>query len=266
MKKFLSILLAAAMFILPAYAVFADEAVEEVPQPEAGKKFDTDWALFGMTVSIVYEEEGYRVDIRGYEPADGSGAVWEYACWYNEEKDVLESVVSMKYTFSLNMETGEEVIGDFEYDDFDEENQVTVFAVNENGKLTWKDGRGQDGADLEFTNIGRFDGTWVDQDQKVWVEITWSDDENDYGYEVLVHTEGDGSIPDVPMKGLSIVETGKLECLDSEAFAEWFDNGPENMEDPAECLHFMENGNLFLESMELELVNYDLLPDESDNG
>ena len=261
MKKILSVILAAALLVLLACAAFADE----VPQPEAGKKFDTDWALFGMTVSIVYEEEGYRVDIRSYDPAEGKGAVWEYACYYSEEKDALESIVSMKYTFSVDAATGEETIGDFEYDDFDSEDQVTVFAINENGRLTWKDGRGDDGADLEFTDIGRFDGTWVNADQTLWVEITWSDDENDYGYDVLVHTEGENS-SDAPMKGLYNAETGKLECLDPESYADWFDNGPEAMEDPAECLYFAEDGSLVLESAETALVNYDLLPDESDNG
>ena len=98
------------------------------------------------------------------------------------------------------------------------------------------------------------------------MEITWSDDENDYGYDVLIHTEGDESIPDVTLKGLYNTETEKLECLDPEAYADWFDNGPETMESPAECLFFTESGNLFLESTELALVNYDLLPDESDNG
>ena len=262
MKKILCIVLAAALFTLLACAACADE----VPQPEAGKKFDTDWALFGVTASIVYEEEGYRVDIRSYDPGEGKGTVWEYACYYNAEKDALESFVSMKYTFSLNSETEEEAVADFEYDDFDNENQVTVFAINESGKLTWKDGRGDDGADLEFSNIGRFDGTWVNQEQNVWVEITWSDDENDYGYDVLIHTEGDDSIPDVFLKGLYNTETEKLECLDPEAYADWFDNGPETMENPAECLSFTEGGNLFLESTELELVNFDFLPDESDNG
>ena len=83
---------------------------------------------------------------------------------------------------------------------------------------------------------------------------------------MLIHTEGDESIPDVVLKGLYNTETAKLECLDPEAYAEWFDNGPETMEDPAESLYFTEDGKLFLESAGLGLVNYDFLPDESDNG
>ena len=105
MKKILCMILAAALFVLPVCAACADE----VPQPEAGKKFDTDWALFGMTVSIVYEEEGYRVDIRSFDPGEGKGTVWEYACRYSEEKDVLESVVSTKFAFSVNAEGVEEL-------------------------------------------------------------------------------------------------------------------------------------------------------------
>ena len=159
MKKILGIILAAMMLVLPACAAFADE----IPEPEGGKKFDTDWAIFGMTVSIVYEEEGYRVDIREYDPAEQKGTVWEYACLYNEEKDVLESMASLKYGFTDK--EGAESVDEFEYDDLDAENQVTVFAIDENGMLTWQDGRGQDGADLAFSDIGRFDGTWVNQGQ-----------------------------------------------------------------------------------------------------
>ena len=171
MKKILGMILAVMMLVLPACAAFADE----IPEPEGGKKFDSDWAIFGMTVSIVYEEEGYRVDIREYDPAEQKGTVWEYACCYNEEKDVLESIASLKYGFTDK--EGAESVEEFEYDDFDEENQVTVFAIDENGMLTWQDGRGQDGTDLVFSDIGRFDGTWVNQEKNLWVEISWNDSE-----------------------------------------------------------------------------------------
>ncbi len=113
MKKILGIILAVMMLVLPACAAFADE----IPEPEGGKKFDSDWAIFGMTVSIVYEEEGYRVDIREYDPAEQKGTVWEYACLYNGEKDVLESIASMKYGFTDK--EGAESVDEFEYDDID---------------------------------------------------------------------------------------------------------------------------------------------------
>ena len=49
-------------------------------------------------------------------------------------------------------------------------------------------------------------------------------------------------------------------------YAARFDGDTEAAADLAETLSFTENGSLFLESESLELVNYDLLPDESDNG
>ena len=217
MKKILGIILAAMMLVLPACAAFADE----IPEPEGGKKFDTDWAIFGMTVSIVYEEEGYRVDIREYDPAEQKGTVWEYACKYNEEKDVLESVASLKYGFSDK--EGAESVDEFEYDDLDAENQVTVFAIDENGMLTWQDGRGQDGMDLVFSDIGRFDGTWVNQEKNLWVEISWNDSEEGYGYDVLIHSEAENAAPDIVLKGLYNAESQKLECLDPETYAARFD-------------------------------------------
>ena len=59
MKKLISAFLALLMLGAFACAAFADE----VPQPEAGMKFENDWAIPGGLVQIDYEEEGYRVTL-----------------------------------------------------------------------------------------------------------------------------------------------------------------------------------------------------------
>ena len=98
MKKTLYVLLTAALIAsLAVCAALADE----VPQPEGGKKFEGRWALRGALMDIVYEEEGYRVHLEMYNPDDLTGQVWEYSCHYNGEKDVLESVSSSKYPYSV---------------------------------------------------------------------------------------------------------------------------------------------------------------------
>ena len=157
MKKLVSIILALALALS---MVCAAAYAEETPQKEGGKKFDTNWAIFGMTVQIIYEEEGYRAHIQSFDPEELKGNEWEYNCLYNEEKDVLESVSSLKRAYVQNPDTGDYTYEEAEYDGADDENTATVFSVSENGTLFWDDGRGQDGADLEFGEIGRFEGVW----------------------------------------------------------------------------------------------------------
>ena len=98
------------------------------------------------------------------------------------------------------------------------------------------------------------------------MEISWNDSEDDYGYDVLIHSEAENAAPDIVLKGLYNAETKKLECLDPETYAARFDGDTESAADLTETFSFTESGSLFLEGESLELVNYDLLPDESDNG
>ena len=208
MKKIVSIILALAMCLTMCAFAFADE----IPQPEGGKKFETNWAIFDMTVKIDYEEDGYRVYIRSTDPEELNGSEWEYSCVYNEEKDALLSISSSKNDYATETISGDIVRGEYEYQGMDEEGQTTVFAINENGCLTWKDGHGQDGADLEFTDIGAFEGYWRSEDGKVTAEINWSDSEigDEYGYNVYLHDERDGSNVDYSAHGLYDAKTGKL--------------------------------------------------------
>ena len=206
MRKLFSIVLALVMML----CVFAQ--ADEVPQPEGGKKFDTNWAIFGITVRIDYEEEGYRVYIRSSDPDETEGTEWEYSCAYNEERDVLISISSSKNPWTKDPETGDLVRGEYEYQEFDMEDQETVFAIDEEGYLTWADGRGEAGADLVFSDIGNFEGYWKSEDGKTSAAILWSDSELDdaYGYSVLLHDEGDESYADYVLHGLYDAQTGKL--------------------------------------------------------
>ena len=69
MKKVISILL--AIMMLGAFACAA--SADEVPQPEAGKKFESNWAIPGGLAEIDYEEEGYRVMLE-ITKDDGTGS------------------------------------------------------------------------------------------------------------------------------------------------------------------------------------------------
>ena len=174
MKKLIGILMAVMMLAAFACAASADE----VPQPEAGKKFESDWAIPGGFAQIVYEEEGYRITLEKDE-ADGTGSLWQYNCYYHEDTDSLLSVFSSRTAYTIRQETGDKVYEDAVYEGLDEENQSTEFAIDADGFLTWKDGHDDAGAGLKFTNIGRFDGVWKNEAEEVNVEFLWNGDSED---------------------------------------------------------------------------------------
>ena len=153
MKKAISIVLTAVMALtLFCMAVSADA----VPQPEGGKKFESIWAKACGLIEIWYEEEGYRVMVDLFNQSDSTGTQWEYSCYYNEQKDILESVSARKFGYTLVPETMDVIPGECEYEEFGETDKTTVFSLTENGALKWEDGYENAGADLEFRDIGRF--------------------------------------------------------------------------------------------------------------
>ena len=268
MKKMLCILTA----LLMAGLMCVSAAAESFPQPEGGKKFETNWAIYNMTVNIFYEEEGYRVYIQSSDPVDHKGTEWEYACFYNEEKDALLSFTSSKNSYTLDPATGDIERGDYEYQDIDDENQITVFAINGEGKLTWQDGRGQDGADLEFTDIGAFEGCWRSEDGKTFAAIIWSDSElgDEYGYDVYLYDEGETSYAEYSAHGLYDPQTGKLTAAGSVTISRLNADGGYDTEtiaaDPAEPLELvfsdLGNGKILLEKDNgIELI-YDFLSED----
>ena len=118
MKKLIGILLTIMMLAAMACVASADE----VPQPEGGKKFENDWVIPGGKAEIFYEEEGYRVML-DITRDDGTGAIWEYSCYYHEDTDSLVSVSSSRSDYTINPDNGDKVIGEYAYEGMDEENQ-----------------------------------------------------------------------------------------------------------------------------------------------
>ena len=243
MKKIVSMMLILAMAMMLAVSAGADE----FPQPEGGKKFETNWSIFGTTVEINYEEEGYRVYVKSTDPYTHSGTEWEYSCYYNEEKDALLSVSSSKNSFATDPATGEEVRGEYMYQGLDEPDQVTMFLIDGTGSLTWEDGRGQDGADLVFTDIGAFKGFWRSEDGETFADISWNDSEigDEYGYNVFLH---EGNM-EHSLHGLYNPETRKLTVY--------------GLEDNAvRVFSALDNGRILLETGGIEL-EFDLLGGDS---
>lgn len=207
MKKLISILMAVMMLGLFACAASA----EEVSQPEAGKKFESDWAVAGGLAQIVYEEEGYRVTLDLEK--DGTGALWQYSCYYHEDTDSLVSVSSSRTNYTIDPDTGNKVFGEDVYEGIDEENRYTEFTIDSDGCLIWKDGHDDAGAGLRFADIGRFDGVWKNEAEETEAEFMWnglSEDELFYTvYIIRGKTDGE-RYASYLMNGTYDPATGKL--------------------------------------------------------
>ena len=260
MKKLMSAILVLAMMLTVLCAACADE----IPQTESGKRFEGDWAIPGAKASIDYEEEGYRVYLEWYDREQLTGSVWQYSCFYNEEKDVLESFTSSRYNYTLDPETFNTIPGDDVYNDFDLEGQVTVFAINEEGKLIWTDARENEGADLEFQPIGRFDGMWQNDAEEVYAEINWEgmSDEETFFYTVFIRRGTDEKAVEFNMQGLYNWDTGKLEAAGTAtSFVSNGQGGYEPVEDPETYEAFFsmqDNGKLLFEAangIELDYID-----------
>lgn len=262
MKKLTSVVLALILAMSLACISLADE----VPQPEGGRKFETDWAITGTLVSINYEEQGYRVSIVSEIPAEGKGVEWFYNCFYHPEDDTLVSVSSSKqtYTFTpvvpfengefdpeqMTDEDDEKTYAPTEYEDFDDEDKVSVFSIDEKGRLIWKDGHENAGADLEFTNIGRFGGEWENDDEGVFVMMDWIGGVNGLLYSVLLQRTS----PDQSQRAIYIMtgvyneETQKLECT-GEVHMVGEDGQLEKEGEACEAFFsMMENGRILYEA------------------
>ena len=207
MKKLISILLAIMMLGALTCAASADE----IPQPEAGKKFESDWAIAGGLAQIVYEEEGYRVML-DIAKDDGTGSTWEYSCYYQEDKDCLSSVSSSRTDYRLDPDTGDKIYGEAVYEGLDEE-KVTEFSIDADGFLIWKDAHDDAGAGLKFANIGQFEGVWKNEAAETDAEFRWNGGTaDDMFYTVYIlrgKTDGD-TYASFLMNGTYDPATGKL--------------------------------------------------------
>ncbi|MBQ6175401.1 MAG: hypothetical protein IJK28_12360 [Clostridia bacterium] len=266
MKKLLSILLAMMMAVtLLSTAALAEE--DTYPQPEGGKKFDSNWAIMGSLVEIYYEEEGYRVAIHSLNNDDLTGTIWEYNCHYSEEHDALEAMSAIKRGYRLDPMTLDEIPGEEEYELFLEENMDIHFTVNEEGKLLWSDSVENAGADLEFQNIGRFAGQWkAMEEEDLWTEIRWAGlNEETFFYTVFISR---GPV-EFSMQGLYNPETGKLECTGTartwEPDGEGGFNAVEDGETYEAFFSMMDNGSLLFETANgIEMLPQD--PASEDSG
>lgn len=261
MKKLISVLL--AIMMLGAFACAA--SADEVPQPEAGKKFENDWAAAGGLAQIVYEEEGYRVMLE-ITKDDGTGSTWEYSCYYHEDEDCLSSVSSSRTDFRIDPDTGDRIPGETVYEGFDEENNGTEFTIDADGFLIWKDGHDNAGAGLKFASIGRFEGEWKNEAAETDIEFSWNGTtDEDMFYTVYIlrgNTDGD-VYASFLMNGTYDPATGKLTAYGTCTTFRKDAEGEYAMEEDRETydavFSMMEDGRVLFETENGIELEYDML-------
>ena len=262
MKKVIGILLAVMMFFLAACA-----AADEVPQPEGGKKFESDWAVPGGIMEVYYEEEGYRVYIQIEQPDALSGSEFEYSCYYQDETDSLLSISSIRNDYTVDPDTGDQIYAqENAYEGIDEEGKETVFAIDPDGFLTWKDGHDDAGAGLKFVNIGQLQGVWRNEAEGVEVEFMWDglyDPEKfDYTVYIIRETAGTDDYRSYLMTGTYDAAAGKLTASGSGTLFTKNESGEFDSVDDEEnteaVFSFTEDGKLLYETENI-VLDFDLL-------
>ena len=171
MKKLLAVLLALSLML--AGAALADEEPAVSAEPDAG--FGGIWICDRAVAEILWEEEGYRVDIR-WSGSAFEYSEWEYSCFYNAETNTLASMpFGLRYTVTVSDDLTE--TAHLEYEDGEAE-----FSLTEDGKLVWKDLKEDAAADMLFEKDTRFEGVWecdratmliIEEDGGYRVNIQW---------------------------------------------------------------------------------------------
>lgn len=244
---------------------FVPSESDAVPQPEGGKKFESDWAIPGGLAEIYYEEEGYRVTLTIVHK-DGTGSIWEYACYYMEDTDSLLSVSSSQADFTVDPNTGSAAFKGSAYEGIDEEGKATAFTIDADGCLIWKDGHGDAGAGLKFANIGRFDGVWRNKAEEVEAEFLWNGLTEDEMFYTVYITRGktDGELyTNFLMNGTFDPSTGKLTaegaCTVFTKNASGAYDSSEDGENYDAVFSMMEDGRLLYETANGIELEYDIM-------
>lgn len=77
--------------------------LKTVPYPS--KKIESDWAIPGGLAQIYYEEEGCRVSLT-IEKEDGTGSIWQYACYYVEAEFLWNGTDTDSFFYTVYIQRG----------------------------------------------------------------------------------------------------------------------------------------------------------------
>ena len=130
-----------------------EDAVNQVTEsPDPGAlAFEGAWACGRATIDISAEDEGFKCSISW---ADSAAVVyqWEYACLYDAQTHTLVDSGMGALSVVTYAEDGSIASSEEQYAD-----GRAVFAIDEDGFLTWKDEIEDRGADMTFEKVERVD-------------------------------------------------------------------------------------------------------------
>lgn len=171
MKKMLAMILALMLALAAAGAAIAEEA-EDLPyaaEHPGVEKFDGYWVSDDCKTLV---EIGVRLD--GVEmlifrtPGEKEFTSWEYLLTYDDAAETLNSDNGMKGT-NKAADNGDIAESQYAYED-----GKAVFAINEEGRLTWQDEKEDAGAGLTFRKIGCFEGDYMCD--RASISFRWNED------------------------------------------------------------------------------------------
>lgn len=125
----------------------SDIPEEFPPMPAQAAAFQGEWQCDRASISMNWEEEGFRVLIRWGSSA-WDHTEWEYSCFYHEENNTLVSVPFGTRTDYKYGDDGVLVSCDEVYND----GQAT-FSLDGEGRLIWQDEKENAGEGMRFERL-----------------------------------------------------------------------------------------------------------------
>ncbi len=120
---------------------------DAVPQPEASKAFDGEWQCGRATISMYWEEEGFRVLITWGSSA-WEYSEWEYSCYFHGEDNTVVSLPFGTRTEYVYSDNGEVASATEAYND-----GTATFLLDEDGYLIWLDEKENAGEGMRFEKM-----------------------------------------------------------------------------------------------------------------
>ena len=142
MKK---VLLAVLALIMLTSIVFAEE--EFAPMPDAAEAFEGVWLCDRATISMYWEEEGFKVLITWGSSA-WEQSEWQYSCYYHDEDNTLVAVPFGTRTEYVYNDDGELASATEAYND-----GAAVFLLDEKGYMIWQDEKENAGDGMRFEKL-----------------------------------------------------------------------------------------------------------------
>lgn len=147
-RKIATIILAAALCL--GGAALAEETPEVAPEeymPAEAAAFEGDWQCDRASISMYWEEEGFKVLITWGSSA-WEHTEWEYSCFWHDKDHTLVSMPFGTRTEIVYDENGDLASATEVYNDGE-----AIFSLDEEGRLIWLDEKENAGEGMLFEKL-----------------------------------------------------------------------------------------------------------------